>query len=321
MSTVTARRPSSRRATVSPDRASSSSSADLYPSPWLVLFWASVAALRVSVVCATLVTLLHPLVVAAALKLDLSSMGVFFTFGLGTHTIAVSAYIIFFALCERYGWLRRYKLHRPAAKDAKNEPGLFWKAVRRMVLYQGLVRVAEVAALWQLWPYPDLNTPLPPPQDIAWHFFTMFFLGEGFNYGFHRLQHEWKWLNRHHKTHHEFVENETISAEYSDFVELITFTAMSYISGRELPMTLHFVTILWKVAENQEVHSGYSFRGTRLSKLGFLYAYRTEFHEFHHLHPGLKGSYGKPFYFDYWLRTCDDFLIHQARNKKDALNW
>jgi len=86
-------------------------------------------------------------------------------------------------------------------------------------------------------------------------------------------------------------------------------------------MTIHFITILWKVAENQEVHSGYCFRGSVLSRLGFLYAYRTEFHDYHHEHPYKHGQYGKPVYWDYWLHTCDDYLLDLKAKGKRAMEW
>jgi sterol desaturase/sphingolipid hydroxylase (fatty acid hydroxylase superfamily) len=293
----------------------------LYPSNLSVLFWASMAALRVAVIASTAVLLVHPMIQAFAAFFGLSELGTFFILGLGTHSAAVFGYIAFFAACDRFGWFQQYKLARPAPSERKNKPNVFKEALTAHFLWHFVVRVIEVGALWMIAPYKSLDTPLPSHPQLMWHFFGAFFVGEAFNYFFHRMQHESKFMAKHHKLHHEFVESESISAEYSDYIELVTYTALSYLFTSNLPMAIHFVTIVWKVAENQEVHSGYCFKGSLLSRLGLLYAYRTEFHDYHHAHREKKGSYGKPVYFDFWLKTCDDYLLELKEQGKKPFAW
>jgi len=302
------------------DKKKAELAAPYYPAPQTVLFWAFAAAIRVAILATAVVYVAHPLVIEFSRVTGLDEMSTFFVLGLGLHSGSVAAYIAFFAALDHFGWLQKYKLKRPAADQAKNATGLFWKALKLHLLWHGVVRVLEVAALWVIAPYGPIDTPLPAPQELISHFIGAFILGELFLYFYHRVQHENKFLARFHRVHHEYEECESINAEYSDWFELTFLTALSYLSTSTMPMTVHFVTILWKVAENQEVHSGYCFRGSLLSRLGLLYADRAEFHDFHHSNP-YKGNFGKPVYFDYLFHTCDDFILQLKEKGKKPLAW
>ena len=100
--------------------------------------------------------------------------------------------------------------------------------------------------------------------------------------------------------------------------EILFYVFLNYVTTSHQPMVMHIVTILWKMQESCETHSGYSFRNTWLSKLGFLNAYRTEFHDFHHSHN--VGTYGLNLFMDFWQGTCDEFLIYQDKRGKSILD-
>ncbi len=57
-------------------------------------------------------------------------------------------------------------------------------------------------------------------------------------------------------------------------------------------MDLHawWVYLFWRLWRTYEVHCGYSFKDTWLSRIGLLHSYGAIYHDFHHTHNA--GNYG-----------------------------
>ncbi|EGR29078.1 sterol desaturase family protein, putative [Ichthyophthirius multifiliis] len=133
-------------------------------------------------------------------------------------------------------------------------------------------------------------------------FFFMICEDFGF-YWSHFILHHPKLYQKYHKTHHEYNQPFSITAEYSHPLE--------YIFGNLLPSSLGikiltgkvhlftgFLWIIWRTYTTAEVHSGYEipFSPVRV----FPLSGGSYFHNFHHSNN--TGSFGS--YFTFW----DNFM-------------
>jgi sterol desaturase/sphingolipid hydroxylase (fatty acid hydroxylase superfamily) len=296
----------------------------LYPKTSVLLGWALVAAVRVGVLGALATLAAHPLVLGVHDLLGLSDKATFFGIGLSLHTVLVLGYVAFYFCLDRFKLLQKYKVAH--SDDApKNKDGLFSRALLMVASYHFVLRVLLCEGLWRLQPYEPLASWREAPSFLRLfgHFFAQYWISEIFNYAQHRMAHEFTMLRQWHAPHHEFVELESpLSAEYTGYAELIVFTCASYLSTASyLPMTVHFITIVWKTSENMEVHGNYNFTGSLFSRLGLGYARRHEIHDFHHANPSVRGCYGKPVWADALMGTCDDYLVHLHKQGRHLMDW
>ena len=290
----------------------------VYPRKSVVFRHAVLTIARCALINAAVTCALHPVLLSCHDQLGWSSTAFFLVIGLSLHSSIAAGYCLFFGLCEKLNWFARYKL--PGNRTKANPSHWKLTAIMRVVSFHAVVRVVlgYVLCLWA--PYPDMrNTPIDSFLVLALHYSVMVVMGEVVGYYLHRMMHEVPFLYRLHKVHHEFTSPSAVLTEYSDWSELIFYTALNYLSTKDKPMTMHFVTIMWHMSEAFEAHSGYSFRGSWLSDIGLLHAYRTELHDFHHTHN--NGAFGNNVFMDYLCGTCDEFLKAQTKAGRKVLGY
>ena len=226
------------------------------------------------------------------------------------HTVIGSLLLLFFLVCDRYGYLQKYR--RP--RTSRMMPS---QRLTSLAAFDYIMNVfAQVPMLYfgYLILCPDFTPGDAPLPHWSW-IFTKFSLAILFNeiglYSFHRWEHHnsWAYINLH-KKHHLFIGTNALGTEYTTFTEkLLTVAAMRYFFDAH--MLLYFVWIGWRMWEATEIHSGYVFEGTFLSKIGLLCSDGALFHDDHHVVN--SGNYGT-----HWLRfdgmfgTCDAFFRDHA---------
>lgn len=131
-------------------------------------------------------------------------------------------------------------------------------------------------------------------------------------YWTHRLLHESAYLYKlFHKHHHRFKGCEAISAEYATMGDnLITGLPPLILCWLFRPACVlqWMVWFWWRTFESLEAHSGFCFKGSVLSKLGFLHQRQAQFHQYHHTHN--IGNYGLE-WTDRLFGTCAPYMAHR----------
>lgn len=135
----------------------------------------------------------------------------------------------------------------------------------------------------------------------AWRvFFVAFLLNDWGFYLTHRALHHPALYRRFHKQHHRFTGTVSFAAEYAHPVEVLLSNHMPTLAGCVLMGAHPLVLFVWLVArleKTYETHSGYSFDGTVMQKLGLANGRGAIWHDFHHSHN--QGNFGN-MYID-WL--------------------
>lgn len=296
--------------------------AALYPSYGRIALHTATHLLRLSFLCSLACVVLQPAFEALFDYLAVSDKVFFVVVACTAYNAVAITYQLFFAgLCDGCGYFQQYRLTRPA--HLKNPPGLVWQCFRRVGFYH-LLSLPFMLAMWEVsGAYPPVrsaaadggaSSPAPGALPslwvlmphyayaVAWDFEAMGFL---IHWAQHRYGRFYVWT---HKLHHQFYETVPMAAEYVSFVEIIVGSIGNYCAFQGLPMVCYVVYVMWRISQTYEVHSGYAFRGTLLSRLGLLNAHRSEFHDFHHTHP--TGSFGEHLFMDYLCRTCDGYVAH-----------
>lgn len=154
-----------------------------------------------------------------------------------------------------------------------------------------------------------------------------FFLGAVvFNHVFfylaHRAIHEVPGLyGALHKKHHRYNAVDmsiSISAEFADPIEQIVANfapsiGFVLIFSHQIPQSVWFVWLWWRLVETFEAHSGFDFRNTLAHHLGLLRGTAAN-HDFHHSAGGQARSccYGQ-IYLDVLLGTLDLYIESKER--------
>ena len=230
-------------------------------------------------------------------------------------TLVAFLYICFYYVVDSFRLLPDYKLQRlPRMMPTKE---VIQRALSQLVFFHFGPRIAVSFLMFSVIPLKALHEPSAPAKDIWFAFAISVIFGEVIGYWTHRVQHEFPFLYRYHKVHHEFKANMAFNAQHFSFVELTFNTVMQHISFVNHGVEFTIVHLLWRSMEEYEAHSGYSFRGTWLCRIGLTKAYHSEFHDFHHSHN--SGNFGLNLFMDYWLGTADAYVLHQNKLRKTVL--
>lgn len=252
---------------------------------------------------------------------------VFMAMTLGLHTALYGGMCGFFLLCDRFGWLSRYKLPR----DARTwpSPALLQRTVVEaavsqllvdpIVLFLIITRLARFPAVFEA----DGVTPSRTSDmlNTAVQIFGAHIVNEMGFYITHRLAHEVPWLYKAiHKQHHQYVGPASPAAEYANPIETVITAQIPTLGwcvlfSSQVHPVVWLSWLAWRTSETYECHSGYCFKGTWLDKLGLLNANLTEHHEFHHTVN--KGNYGTEVT-DMLFGTMATYLSHKkaARERR-----
>jgi methylsterol monooxygenase len=196
-------------------------------------------------------------------------------------------------LCDRAGWLQRYKLPRTARMAVS--PALLRRTVAELLLNHfafqpvALFLVYRYAAA-----YPAMldASGAPAAGPSLFEGFAVFFAAQFVNsvlfYGAHRAFHDVPFLYRHvHKKHHMYVGSIGFAAEFAHPLEQLVANQLPtlvvvVVASRHLHQATVFAWIAARVWETVEAHSGYSFAGSWPHALGLTYADHAAHHDWHH---------------------------------------
>jgi len=203
----------------------------------------------------------------------------------------------FMQMCEEHGWLQQYKI--PRTKGQIPSTDLIQRTLKEAAFGHF---VLQPVTLYLLYPYlvnnqesNDIDS-LPSIFELTINYIYFMFINDLLFFLVHTLLHENRWLYaKVHKQHHMYSGSIGIAAEFAHPVEQIL--------GNQLPVVLpvlYFKThiwtwiiyVFWRLWRTYESHSGYSFAGTWLSKLGFLHGHMALYHDFHH--SANLGNYNGP---------------------------
>eukprot|EP01084_Bolivina_argentea_P028517 53002_1 len=196
---------------------------------------------------------------------------------------------LFFLYCDTYKFLQQYKL--PRLKSQLPSKELIHKTIKFALI--GQLIIEPLGSIFLLWPAFEWHgSKMRLSQHEKPTFLSVFmtlilseFVMEWLFYFIHRLVHHPKLYGPIHKQHHEYKGSIGFAAEYANPIEGLaanlypTFAVCLHIGAHPL---IFFVYLFWRLWETYESHSGYSFRGTFLYKIGLTCSDQTLYHDFHH---------------------------------------
>lgn len=133
--------------------------------------------------------------------------------------------------------------------------------------------------------------PAPSIQSAA----TLLSMGLIHEFGFywtHRLMHTYPSLYKYHKVHHEYKQNNVLSAQYFHTIDFLISIALPVIFTTEIVRPHSFTQLqfgLWVLTANFDDHLGYAFPWSAVR--WFPLSAGTDAHEYHHsVNMGCYGS-------------------------------
>lgn len=240
-------------------------------------------------------------------KIGLEDAKIFAIIGAFFHLVVYLTMNVPFGLCDYFGWLQDWKLHR---NESSLRPSrklivetLIGAAVNHFLMFPALIYVSFQALGQQ-----PVDAPLPSIADI----FVAMVYGHLFNdvafYFTHRAFHT-KALYWLHKQHHSFGGTMGIAAEHANPVEALVANVFPTLGGVVFFGCKHpWVSLVWVLVRVQQTcfaHSGYNFGGTLWDTVGLTHAHETIFHDHHHTRN--QGNFGC-LAMDYLFGTCDHFV-------------
>ena len=243
-------------------------------------------------------------------KMGFDDAKVFAVTGAAFHLIVYLALNVPFGLCDYYGWMQDYKLHRnesslrPSRKLITET--IIGAAANHFVAFPLLIYLAYGG--FQALGAQAVDAPLPSTQEI----FVSMIYGHLFNdvafYFTHRAFHT-KALYFLHKQHHSFGGTMGIAAEHANPVESLIANVIPTLGGVVFFGCKHpWVSLAWVLVRVQQTcfaHSGYNFEGTIWDTVGIAHAHEVIFHDHHHTRN--QGNFGC-LAMDYMFGTCDHFV-------------
>ncbi|KAG2182070.1 hypothetical protein INT43_006997 [Umbelopsis isabellina] len=142
----------------------------------------------------------------------------------------------------------------------------------------------------------------------AFQFFIAMFILDGYQYFFHRLFHQNKFLYKHiHSHHHRLYVPYAFGALYNHPVEgfvmdSVGATLAFTLSG--LPTRGAIVFFSFSTLKTVDDHCGYAFP---YDPFQFLFGNNVAYHDIHHQPFGIKKNYSQPF-FTWWDRLLNTYV-------------
>jgi len=238
---------------------------------------------------------------------------IFFTIGLSLCITTV--YFItngFFAICDEWQCLQRYKLPRRPSQEPSKElviHTLKSEAIAHFVTAPPLMCLV-VGPLFQARSSTSAGNPenIPGLYTIWLQFFLSDVLYEFMFYWGHRILHSQHFYGIIHKKHHLYINTRSFAAEYSHPLEAVLANYIPVLAGLFITGVHFHVAFMWffcRIVKFNETHSGYCFKGTWLYSYGLTFADQAAFHDHHHTVN--RGNFGSPLT-DWLFGTMDSWI-------------
>jgi len=228
-----------------------------------------------------------------------------------SHSAAFFLFCLPFSLCDRFGWLKRYKLPRKAAQIPRDAQlaQLFKDTVSGQLISTPLFAyfVGYPVAIWFGMPSPYAGVDVDFVTVSKWFLFAHACNDFGFYFS-HRTFHAKALYRRFHKQHHSFVGTIAPATEFSHPIENIFSNIVPTVSGILFfgrPGIALWVWLFIRLQQTYETHSGYSFANTWADALWITHADGVAEHDHHHTNN--RGCFGSV-YLDYAFGTMDAYV-------------
>ena len=233
------------------------------------------------------------------------SDSIFFALLLGlTHAGVYATNVGFYTMCDRRGWLLRYKLPRSKAMAPSME---LIKRTRRDQLIANLFTFPIFAYgayfAFEYFGMKSMDAELPSKLEMGRVFARAHLVNDLGFYWVHRLGHHCLFY-RFHKKHHEFRGVISEAAEHSSLAEKIFNNFLPTLGGVLFWPTHPLCVACWlglRLHQAYENHSGYCFEGTLPEILGICHANAVAHHDWHHTVN--MGNYGVTMWTDWVFGT------------------
>jgi len=240
-------------------------------------------------------------------------------------------------------WVQQYKISRDpwpwssskkqSNRDSKNDDAaaavkqrqLFWKQTYKSILLDvfGLfVFIPTLVCIKTIvWPthvmsFSMEDFPTPSIQSAT----TLLSMGIIHEFGFywtHRLMHMYPSLYKYHKVHHEYKQNNVLSAQHFHPIDFLISIALPAILTTEIVRPHGFAQLqfgLWLLTANFDDHLGYAFPWAAVR--WFPWSAGTDAHEYHH--SVNMGCYGSKLSLWDWVFGTDN-VYNEWRKKRWSL--
>jgi len=229
----------------------------------------------------------------------------------------------FFFAIEYFGIFEHYRIDRK--EFHLPSPALVFRNIRDVAV--NLFLLYPLVTYYVLYPLchhmgmPSYDAPLPDLRRMWCIYLVSIVLNDWGFYWTHRLVHASSIYKYIHKQHHTFKGTVSYAAEYAHPVEVVLSNIIPTLAGVVLMGAHPAVFMVWAVVrleQTYEAHSGYSFAGSWLHKLGLTNSDAAAYHDFHHT--GNCGNFGAA-YLDWLCGTMDVYVAqggHEAYLKQHA---
>jgi methylsterol monooxygenase len=241
------------------------------------------------------------------------------------HSITYSSTFAMFEVIERFQLFEQYRIGRTPGQESTWEmkKQAFWETARG---WPGMFIGGQI--LYEAMQYcraPKLLDPIQSIWTTTKHLSINLVILNCTFYGAHRLLHYGPIYQAIHKKHHEFVGCKSVAAQSLHPVESLVQTVPVFIGslliGTHPLLWLHLLG--WRIYIGMEGHSGYSFRGSTLHKIGLTNSDDTAYHDCHHTTYGNFGALYLDWLFgtqDYWAQVGeeDGYLTLCKRREQES---
>lgn len=212
-----------------------------------------------------------------------------------------------FVAFERYGLFSQYKIGRTSGQQkttALQLPGTLKKALLGKLMVTPLLTWFVMYPLMKHFGMPSFDAPIPGVPELFVQFVIAYWWNETLFYWSHRLLHDKRLYAAFHKEHHTYTGTVGFAAEHAGLVEQILSNYVPSLGGCIVFGRHPFVLLVWimiRLFNTYDGHSGYSFNGTFVQRIGLMQC--TAYHDYHHSY-SFRGNFGHPL-LDYLFGTMD----------------
>ena len=215
----------------------------------------------------------------------------------------------FYELCERRGYLRRYKMERKPHLQPSDDlvRGLQLHNVFAQLLGGPILTYFLLAPAFAWCGMHSMDAPLPSTPTMALTFVTAHLSNDLGFYATHRLGHT-RLFYRFHKKHHEFKGPIAAAAEHAGPLESLLSNLLPTMAGVMFLPTHPLCVVAWfalRLHQAYENHSGYCFEGSLADRLWLTHGNAAAHHDFHHT--ANTGNFGVGMWTDWLFGTMDQY--------------